>query len=158
MATYKIEFAESKTKDWVVADLEAGGALFKDVSINRVNKKGETFPNFDSIRTGGSIEGELWDNPSGKKYLFAPRTPKTASGGAYKSQQVKEAQDRKREDIERFQGSKEESIRLMSAQRDSVLIVTTLIGQGIPVEDIKEEIIKWRNWFLSADFEEHPPF
>ena len=58
--------------------------------------------------------------------------------------------------------SKEEAIALMAAQRDAVLLVTTLINSDTrkpdTEDDLKMEIVKWRNWFLSDDFKEHPPF
>ena len=69
--------------------------------------------------------------------------------------------NKKREDISHFQASKEESIKLASAQRDAVLIVTTMAGfkfnSTTSDATIENEIIKWRNWFLSDDFQA-PPF
>lgn len=50
---------------------------------------------------------------------------------------------------------------LASAQRDAVLITTTIMAnykEEAAGMDIKEEIIKWRNWFLNdSEFNNPPP-
>lgn len=149
---YKITWVENKSNDWKVASLECGGVKTEGVSINRVNKKGEVFPNFDSITLEGTVDGELWNSPSGKHYLFAPKVASTGTTGAYKGQQIAKAQETKREDIKEAQGRKEESIALAGAQRDAVLIVTKFNITDWTEDHIQEEIIKWRNWFLSSKF------
>jgi len=169
---YNIKWVEKKNNSWIVASLIEGAvqgnkpAEYTEVSINRVNKKGEVFPNFDEIQAGRDVEGEIWQSSGGKWYLFAPRAEKPATGrsGAFKSQQITQAQDRKAQDIGKTLDRKEESIKLASAQRDAVLIVNTILQQSTSTgefgkdEEIKTEIIKWRNWFLSSDFTDAPPF
>lgn len=168
---YNIKWLEKKSNDWIVATLVEAATQtgippneLKDVSINRVNKKGEVFPKFDEITNGGTVEGEPWASQAGKWYLFAPKPQSTRGGApsAFKGKQIEEAQARKAESIEKFQSSKEESIALMAAQRDAVLIVTATMkniaeGEVYREDYLKSEIIKWRNWFLSDDFKA-PPF
>ena len=160
---YKVKWMEKKNNDWIVAQLVEGASMgspaeFKDVSINRVNKKGETFPNFDDIQSGRDVEGEIWTSDSGKNYLFAPKTRKNASGGAFKQKMIEDTMNKKEASIERFQGNKEEAIKLASAQRDAVLVVVQLMSnRNFNEEEIRDRITDWRNWFLSDDFKA-PPF
>lgn len=172
MAKHKVTWLEKKNEDWVLVSLETGQT---EVSINRKSKKGEAFPGFDSLAPGVEVEGELWQSTAGKWYLFPPRpqTPRggvsRASGGASKSKAIEDAQIRKAEQIDKFQSSKEESIRLAGCQRDAVLLTQTMFGNNIwsdPIlsEDekrniLKKEVIKWRNWlYLDKEFNELPPF
>lgn len=78
---HQITAVDNKAKDWkVVSILNAAGDIVENVSINRTNKKGDIFPNFDGIAVGQKIEGQLWQSPAGKMYLFAPKdSPKTPS-------------------------------------------------------------------------------
>lgn len=78
---HKVVKAESKTSDWkVITILNAAGELVEEISVNRTNKKGEVFPDFDEILAGSNIEGQLWQSPKGKLYLFAPKdSPKKQS-------------------------------------------------------------------------------
>ena len=74
---HKITAVADKTKDWkVVSILNAAGEIVENISVNRTNKKGEVFPNFDAITVGASVEGQLWQSSTGKIYLFAPKETK----------------------------------------------------------------------------------
>lgn len=74
---HQIVKVESKNADWkVIQILNAAGELVENVSVNRTNKKGEVFPKFDEIAVGASVEGQLWQSPAGKIYLFAPKEQK----------------------------------------------------------------------------------
>lgn len=166
MAKLTIEWIETKGPDWKVASLIGEDkTAYKDVSINRTSKKGEIFPNFDDLKNGGEVEGELWQSTGQKWYLFPPK-PQTTSGGAprgsgggYKQKVMEESMARKESSIRNFQATKEESIRLSSAQRDSVLIVTSIGVKESSDDEIKHAIIKWRDWFLlSSEFNDTPPF
>lgn len=76
---HSIVKVENKTPDWKVVEiLNAAGDLITGVSVNRTNKKGEVFPEFDSIVAGAKIEGQLWESPAGKTYLFAPKGGRVA--------------------------------------------------------------------------------
>lgn len=120
------------------------------------------FPDFVNIRQGALFhatmtkEGEYWN-------LSHPvlEKPRGGAPGAFKGAQIEKAQDRKNEFIGKTLDRKEESIKLMAAQRDAVLIVVEGLKQTpFPTdEEIKREIIKWRNYFLlDNDFNNPPPF
>ena len=136
-----------------------------EATIWKLDKDGKEFPNWAEIRPGGEIEANPWTKPGTNKVTLYPPTPEKRSGGttgAYRGKQIEEAQTRKTESIEKFQTSKEESIALASAQRDAVLMVSQILqhsGMSFPqTEGIQNMIIEWRNWFLSDDFKDHPPF
>lgn len=155
--------------DWIEFKETATGKKKADVTL--IDENGKTtdvtiwgdFPGYSDLIVGQSIEGEIKaaSDPKFKPSFNAPRSPKTASTGAFKAMQIEKAQDRKESSIGRFQASKEESIKMAGAQRDAVLMVSTLIPlRGIIPSDnlLRDEIIRWRDWFLSDKFEEHPPF
>jgi len=156
MAKFKIQWLVRKSPDWIVAELiDEGGTNLKEVSINKTSKKGEPFPLFEEMQPGREIEGELWTSDKGKNYLFPPRVAKTGNGGAFKQKMIEDTMQKKNDSISHFQDNKEQSIKLASAQRDAVLIVKELLAQNqFPYTEtgVKEEIIKWRNWFLSDEF------
>lgn len=148
---YTIKNVKEKTwngKNFKEADLIAeNGSLFQVSAWN-----GE----FDSV---DHIETDLVQNDKG--YWVLPKKPRGGAYNANKDAVIAKVMEKKEKSIERFQDSKEASIKLSSAQRDAVLMVTTFF-QNIPnTADVllKKEIIKWRNWFLlSEDFNEIPPF
>ncbi len=161
MAKYNVNWLAKKNEDWIMASLKDGEKEYKDVSINRVNKKGETFPGFDDLQPGRDVEGELWESPSHKWYLFAPRPESTrgGAGGAFKQAQIEKTMDKKNEFIGKTLDRKEDSIRLAGAQRDAVLIVTTRYNDPeMSIADFKNEILKWRDWFLTEFNKDIPPF
>ena len=156
---YTISLVEDKNKDWKIVTLEVvegdGSVMYEDVSVNRVNKKGEIFPNFDNIKVGERVKGNLWSSSAGKRYLFAPSPIKTQGGankasGGYKTQVIKEAQETKRKDIETAQENKGQSIKISSTMRDAVLLTIAEKGDGVmTAEDMEENIIKWRKWLVN---------
>lgn len=101
--TFKVEWLEVKSPEWKVATLsDEKGTQYTDVSINAVSKKGEPFPNFENISLETPVIGVLWTSPSGKHYLFPPKANvghSRASGGAFKTEQIKEAQASKARSI-----------------------------------------------------------
>lgn len=88
---FKIFKLEKKNTDWIVASLvDAAGDVHENVSINKVSKKGDIFPNFDTLAKDQKVEGRLWKSDSDKLYLFAPK------GGAkapFKQTPYEKAQD-----------------------------------------------------------------
>jgi len=166
---YTISFTDNKSPDWKILTLEIvegdGSVMYEDVSVNRVNKKGETFPNFDNLKVGERVKGNLWVSSAGKRYLFAPDTNKLAGGdytkpqGGFKVGMQKMAEE-KREFIKDTQETKNSAIREAGAQRDAVLMVTTFYPEftDATVATEKERILKekylyWREFFLNQ-----PPF
>lgn len=71
---FALKKVEKKSNDWLVVSLvNSAGDLIENVSINRISKKGDLFPNFDDIKQDTKIDGRLWESDSGKQYLFAPK-------------------------------------------------------------------------------------
>lgn len=167
MAKYKIDWLQmGKT----TTGKEKADATLIDEQGNKVDVTiwGD-FPAFNTMMPGAEIEGELKEasNPKWKPSLNAPRTPKTASGSNFKTLQVEKAQERKESSINRTLDRKEESIALMSAQRDATLIVTTFYKEAISSDPIlsgeaeriiRKKIVEWRDWYLSNEFTDHLPF
>lgn len=158
MAKYEITWCEIKKTG------ETNGRPWKITSMTLKDEVGnvtDKVDTFDPVTPGITIEGVIEMKGQYKNFKSTPTTSKTGSNGAYKSQQIEKAQDRKSSDIERFQGKKEEAIKMAGAQRDAVLIVIELMkNTAMPFseEAIGVKIVEWRNWFLSDDFEQHPPF
>lgn len=180
MHTYKIKWVELKkvTVGGVEKEIYEGtftNNLGSDIqaTIWKFDKENIEFPGWSEIRPGGEVTGNPWTKPGTTKVTIYPPSENKPRGGApsaYKGKQIEEAQVRKNEMIGKTMDRKEESIALAGAQRDAVLIVTTMIntlgkdylrgvnpGENLG-EDMKEQIIKWRNWFLSEDFRNPPPF
>lgn len=153
MADYKVLKVDDKNKDWKVISIEKGeNEYLHNVSVNRVNKKGEVFPNFDDIKEGAITEGELWESGSSKWYLFAPKQkPARSPNGSFRDAQIEKIMDKKEASIEKFQGRKEESIKLAGAMRDAVLVsLASLRDQPFPTdEEYKAEFEKWLKYFLN---------
>lgn len=85
---FKILKLEKKNAEWIVASLvDAAGDVHENVSINKVSKKGDIFPNFDTLEVGTKVEGRIWESDAGKKYLFAPK------GGAKAAYRASERAD-----------------------------------------------------------------
>lgn len=154
MNEYEINWLEKKTtstgKPYMAITLV--GHEDKKVSI------WSDFPNFANLMPGAKISGELKQNDKGYWNVYPPKSS-ASTGGFRGSGAIVKAQETKREDIKEAQGRREEAISLASAQRDAVLIVTHFTEPStMNSDDIKKEIVKWRNWFLSDDFKNHPPF
>lgn len=155
----KLDWLEKKDPNWIKATItNEAGAQIKDVSINRISKKGDVFPNFDSLMPGQEIEGVLWQSPKGPFYLFPPKL--AATGNFRASGAISKAMEKKEASIEKFQTNKEESIKLAGAQRDAVMIVTSRDSiKDCTDEHIENEVKRWRNWFLlDEEFNNPPPF
>lgn len=159
---HKIEWIEHKEwqgKKYAKASVTSlDGQKYEEVSIG--DKWGEKLA---TLMPGMTVEGNMWQNPKNGKWSIYPVEERMGTGGNFRSQKIEQAMDKKTHNIEKFQDKKEESIALAGAQRDAVLIVTEMMRADSGVETlnegwIKSEIIKWRNWFLSDDFKNHPPF
>ncbi len=71
---FKIFKIEKKNADWVVVSLvDAAGDVHENVSINRISKKGDLFPDFENLDKDQKVEGRIWESDAKKKYLFAPK-------------------------------------------------------------------------------------
>lgn len=166
MATYKIDWVEVKNPDWKIASLkDENGIGFTEVSINRTNKKGEVFPNFDDIQAGRETQGEIWRSDAGKVYLFAPK-PQTTQGGANRgSGAINKAMDKKAENIAIAQDNKEHAIKEASSMTNAVNLALAEYGTFSGEEHLRPTleflITKYRTWILnhwSIPVELKPPF
>lgn len=149
--------------DWCEGVISSKGTKYKRATVideHEVKTEGvavfETFSKYGEVEPGRTVEGVVRT----KDYKGKPSHsledgnlgPKPA--GLRNTRTITEAMEKKEASIERFQGHKEQSIQLASAQRDAVLIVSTLMkGDSSFTEDIvKMKIVEWRNWFLSKAF------
>jgi len=145
---YNINKLEKKNNDWIIADLtNAQGQTQYGVSINRTSKDGKVFPNFDGLKVGGSVDGNFWASPAGKKYLFAPDELRGAPQN-FKGAGVAKNMERKEQSIEKFQDNKEHSIMVASS---FTMAKDILIAQGNVGDDYMEALLKIRyqlvkNW------------
>lgn len=159
--TYIVDWVESKKDDWKVCTLREiteGSLTIDDVSINKVDKKGIAFPNFDQIMPGAQVHGNLWRSPAGRYTLFAPdpkpaaTAARPATGGGNRG--VAAAQERKAQGIEKAQDRKETGIMVASAMRDSTIIATALMNsqsQGEPwsFENFTDMLERVKKWYLA---------
>jgi hypothetical protein len=148
MSKVTIEWAENKSNDWRICTIKEGNQTITDVSVNRVNKKGETFPNFDGIIPGAEIECEIWKSPAGKTYMFAPRPQSASKVGGFGGG-VKAAQERKEVMIEKAQERKSDSIAYFNSVNCSIELVSKRGMSEMTDQDVELAVVQWREWFLS---------
>src|SRR3990167_10230528 len=157
---YKIIWLEVKSPEWKIATLSDDVAQYANTSINKVNKKGEVFPNFDEISNGGSVKGNLWQSPQGKYYLFAPKVAVAGQSGAFKGLQIAKAQEKKAEYIATAQDNKNEGIKIASTLGKAV--DCAIAEHALPDNDhsLEDLIRKWRRtlWFEWDNVNDFPPF
>lgn len=163
---YTIEWCEKKTTSTGKQKLDATLKDESGASYDNVTIWGD-FPNFSELAPGFTVEGEVVEKQNGQylnKTLYAPKAPK-AVGSTFKQKMIEDTMAKKEESIRRIQTDKEENIKLMSAQRDAVLLVTTFytdVAEATPFPDretfIKAKVVEFRDWLLSAKFQEHTPF
>lgn len=153
--TLRIEWTENKSKDWKICTVtKPDGTTTENVSVNRMNKKGEVFPNFDGIAPGADIEGELWRSDAGKWYLFAPK-PKgeglgTRPAWVKPKADMTRVMEKKQESIEKNMDVKNEAIKMAGAQRDAVLMVTTFYAtQALSEEELQAKVEYWYQYFIN---------
>lgn len=178
LSQYKISKLDKKKEDWYVADLVAAdGYETKGASVNKIDKKtGGIFPGWDFLKEGENVDGELWKSPTTQKWFLFP--PKAASqnsqkgpGGAYKQKMIEDTMKAKEASISKFQGSKEEGIKLASTLRMAVDLSVAEITSNKEDDEasLQARIKRWRSW-LWAEWEkpitgevlshvpEEPPF
>lgn len=143
---YHVEWIENKTgksgKPYQAMTLkDETGAMFENVTT------------FDSLSLAGDYEGEIIQNGQylNFKMKMANPYPKPAGRG------IDKAMERKEASITKFADRKEESIALMSSQRDAVLIVTTLYPELASYEEphktreIEAKYHQWRKFLLNSN-------
>lgn len=156
---YTVTKCDKKSSDWYILNLkDISGNPVEQVSVNKINKKNEAFPNFDLITEGYTLQGELWTSTQGKNYLFAPKQASTGNSGASRANKTAEMNkviEKKAVLIEKAQDNKELGIKTSSTIRMAV-------DCAVAENDVSHiNILKWREWFwnnweVPADIE--PPF
>lgn len=146
MNKFKVNWMAKKSEDWIVAALiDEGGTEFKEVSINRTNKKGEVFPNFDGIMPGTEIEGNMWTSDAGKHYLFAPK-PQRAGGRSFsKSKEVVEGQLKVQEEISKNVAKAQDRTAWMWAKNNAATLIaatSTIKESGFDSQGIADAVIE----------------
>ena len=145
MAKYKIEGLEKKNNDWLSLLLESG----EEVSVSRVSKKGEIFPNFDNLVPGGEVEGELWQSQAGNWYLFPPKVNPmgTKPAWAKKESTITKAMETKAQNIQTAQENRELGVKIASTMNKAIEIALAENGQSpIVAGDFQERVKYWRKW------------
>lgn len=155
---YKVEWVE------VVQEGVGKKGPWKKSKMSLTDEAGakeENVVTFLEVQAGQEITGTIETNLQYHTREFK----KTLEKPKFMQKSIEVAMDKKNESIAKFQGNKEESIKLMAAQRDAVLLVVAELNNSKGVtedftgERVKQEIIKWRNWFLlDKEFNNPPPF
>lgn len=142
----KIEWLETKNPEWKVATITHPDGAKIDVSINKVSKKGEHFPNFDTLKADDEVEGELWQSEKGTWYLFPPKPvsnkPAFVGGGMKMMEQ-------KARNIEQAQERKAESISYFNSVNSAIALVSKFDIDNMSEAELKVKLRVWRDWFLS---------
>jgi len=157
----KITKCTDKSNDWKIVDVETPtGEKTVDVSVNRVNKKGEVFPAFDEIKVDHRLNATLWVSSSGKAYLFEPKpesAPKSNFGGSGASKLM----DKKIEAIEKSQDVKSEAIKLTTSMQLAVSLAIAEYANPKSLDTLETLITKYRKFILEnweVDITDTQPF
>ena len=110
---------------------------------------------YNEIDVGTDLpESVLIFDPAYSNYKLRPLPKgaqvKTATG--YKTAQVEKMMDKKEASIEKFVDRKEGSMHLLAAQRDAVLMVTTLYKSEpfMSDEELRAKIKEWMRYFVGV--------
>lgn len=144
----RIEWAESKSADWKLCTVvNEQGVTLTEVSANRKEKNGtDNSVWFDLLIPGATVEGNLWQSPSSGKWALYPPKPQAPARG---SGAITKAMEKKEASIERFQASKEDSIRMSSTARMATdMTVSRMQGKSASIEEYQLEWNMWRKYFL----------
>jgi len=143
---YNIEWLEKKNPEWYVMNLKGeDGTSVKEVSVNKINKKGEAFPNFDAIMNGGDVEGELWSSGAGKNYLFAPkpqtnRKPNMDRIMEKKGTLIAESQQRKEKSI--LAAQDRSAWMWAKTNASSIIASPAYIEKGLTIPELEDRVLK----------------
>lgn len=159
MMSYIVDWAESKKPDWKVVtirEITEGGNSYEDVSINKVDRKGVTFPNFDGIMPGAQIHGNLWRSPTGKYTLFAPEpkvagtAPARPTGNTGGARGVAAAQERTKTNVAQAQENKGRGVLVAAAFRDATLMLVNYPEYStMSFDEAKAFHKRIRDWYIA---------
>ena len=156
---YTLEWTENKVtstgkKMMKVTLKDETGAVTNDVAI------WEGFPNFDGLKPGEIVEGDLVVKQNGQyenKSLYAPKVAGTSpqrSTGA-----IKQAMQTKADNIEKAQGNKEQGIKVASTMSMACQTALAFL-QGETIKDegvFKAEVKRWREFYWK-EWDKAEPF
>lgn len=103
------------------------------------------------ITSGMQIEANPWQNPKNQKWSLYPPDPKKPQGGANyanRTASIAEAQERKAENIEKAQNSKEWSIMVASSMSNAVALAVAEYRDKTVLDNLDQAVLKWRKWIL----------
>lgn len=145
----KITKVEDKSNDWKVVDVETPtGEKTINVSVNRVNKEGKPFPNFDDIKVDYRLNATLWVSQAGKAYLFEPK-PENAPKGNFSGSGASKLMDKKAENIKEVQESKSEAIKLATSMQLAVSCAIAEYAKPNSLDTLETLITKYRTFILT---------
>ena len=161
----KITKCTDKSNDWKIVDVETPtGEKTVDVSVNRVNKKGEAFPAFDDIKVDHRLNATLWVSPSGKAYLFESKpenAPRGNFGGSKTSLADKTAlEDHKNQNIKENMKWKAEGQAYGNSVTNATNIVIELMRNfPMTLSEALEKVKTTRDWYLeeSRKYQQEDP-
>jgi len=105
------------------------------------------FPHYADIIVGSTIDGEIRKNDKGYNNLYSNEIKQRGGApSAFKTAQIKEVMDVKRQDIQESQKNKEIGIKVSATMRDAVLIATALTPEQWQGTTMQEEVRFWREW------------
>lgn len=156
-STHEISWVENKGTYLKCTD--TNGVSF---TINQVDKKGEKFPDYENIKAGAKVTGNIWTSEKGNTYLFAPK-PKIGYTPKPKAD-IAKAQAVKAENIEHAQERKETSMVKMATARDATLLLIAYHPELYTMPEqtrnqiIRNEWVKMRAWLSAELGDENVPF
>lgn len=143
MEQIKILKIESKTtkndKPYKMCEVECQGETRK-VNI------WSNAPDFANLKEGSIIVGTMVKDGQYWNITFENSNTSPRGSQGFKTAQIKETMDIKRQDIARSQENKENSIKIASTIRMAVDIATSLTVDQWHSTTMEEEIRHWRSW------------
>lgn len=126
---------------------DESGEVIEDVSI------WPDYPDFEALRPGDQTSGRVEVNSRGFRSLKATDSGRreSAVAGFATRRPVGAADERRNEAMKVAQDRKYQSIAFFNATNSAIALVSAM-RQGGTVADrisIKNEVIYWRDWFLS---------
>lgn len=150
LSTAKFQRKQLPSGAWVInTEVMGENGEVVEASIWRDQKDGSIFPNFENLKGGDVVEGNLWTSPAGKASLYPP---KASSGSSPRSTNFPaKMMEKKAEQIEHSQDRKEQAIMVASSFSSATQILVALIEKddSYKVPDLwKEKWIEIRHWLI----------
>lgn len=108
-----------------------------------------TFSKYSEVIAGAQVDGLIKEKDFNGKKSYTLEDENKPKVGGFGGIGVKAAQERKADMIEKAQDRKSESIAYFNSTNCAIELVGKLDTQSMTHQDIEEEIIYWRDWFLA---------